>query len=413
VHLQRLHYWAVSKGLAMPSGEPYENTKTCRAYLTAASAGARILKEVDAERFVDRRNDAPRLYREPSVDGARDDPEVWLAASSWAIPDADAIDVSMITDAIAGMVQVRDALTRPLAGGFEYRFDDDHPVIEDVWVEKSTMDDVLDPLCREEHVNYARATGFESITHAIELIRRCEDHNKPGHVIYVSDFDPAGEGMPIAVARQLQFWLDVLNSDAQITLEQVALTRDQVIEYRLPRTPIKKDDVRKEGFEDRHGEGAVELDALEALRPGELAQIVRRAVRRHVDEEYRDRLNDARREASDTIDEARGETNGPELAAEAAENNAAAREIVAELGEEIAALIAERLEELAPLREGNEELAREAAELVEGLDVELPDRPDVEINGADDEVLFDSDRDRLDQLDAFRAFKAHEAGEDR
>jgi hypothetical protein len=48
-------------------------------------------------------------------------------------------------------------------------------------------------------------------------------------------------------------------------LTPLALTLAQVQQYRLPRIPIKESDRRKPGFEDTYGEGAVELDALEAL----------------------------------------------------------------------------------------------------------------------------------------------------
>jgi hypothetical protein len=51
--------------------------------------------------------------------------------------------------------------------------------------------------------------------------------------------------------------------NADIKLIPLALTRDQVITYQLPRIPIKESDGRRAGFEERYGAGAVELDALE------------------------------------------------------------------------------------------------------------------------------------------------------
>ena len=56
------------------------------------------------------------------------------------------------------------------------------------------------------------------------------------------------------------------------------LTADQVARYGLPRIPIKDSDARKGHFEARYGEGATELDALEAIHSGELARIVRARV---------------------------------------------------------------------------------------------------------------------------------------
>ena len=89
--------------------------------------------------------------------------------------------------------------------------------------------------------------------------------------------------MPVAVARQIEFWLQDDAPSADIKLTPLALTRDQVITDQLPRIPIKESDVRNAGFEERYGAGAVELDALEALYPGTLADLVREAI-----ESYRD-----------------------------------------------------------------------------------------------------------------------------
>src|SRR4029077_14507606 len=64
-----------------------------------------------------------------------------------------------------------------------------------------------------------------------------------------------------------------------IRLAPLVLTAEQVERYRLPRIPIKDSERGKKHFEVRFGEGAVELDALEALHPGELARIVEARIR--------------------------------------------------------------------------------------------------------------------------------------
>ena len=61
------------------------------------------------------------------------------------------------------------------------------------------------------------------------------------------------------------------------------LTPAQCRTYRLPRIPIKETESRAALFESRFGAGAVELDALEALYPGELAAIVTREIERYID----------------------------------------------------------------------------------------------------------------------------------
>jgi hypothetical protein len=101
------------------------------------------------------------------------------------------------------------------------------------------------------------------------------------------------------VARQVEFWLQTYATGCDVALTPIALTRDQVTQHRIPRIPVKDTDRRKAGFEERYGEGAVELDALEALHPGELARIVRTAVAPYRDESLAERLREAEREAQE------------------------------------------------------------------------------------------------------------------
>ncbi len=128
-------------------------------------------------------------------------------------------------------------------------------------------------------INLVVGSGYESVTATIALLRRARTHGRAACVLYVSDFDPAGDGMPKAVARQCQFWAQRLRISQRVSVQQVALTRAQVAEYDLPSVPIKDSDKRAGNFKDRHEvDGAVELDALEALHPRELARIVRAAA---------------------------------------------------------------------------------------------------------------------------------------
>ena len=73
--------------------------------------------------------------------------------------------------------------------------------------------------------------------------------------------------MPKAVARKVEFTIAKFNLDVDLELIPLVLTPDQCRDYRLPRTPIKESERRKDRFEQTFGVGATELDALEALHP--------------------------------------------------------------------------------------------------------------------------------------------------
>ncbi len=107
---------------------------------------------------------------------------------------------------------------------------------------------------------------MQTISNVVQLLRRVAAVSKPIRLFYISDFDPAGSIMPVAVARQVEYWRARYAPDTDIKLTPLALTAEQVAQYQLPRIPRKETDQRRAGFEERYGAGAVELDALEARR---------------------------------------------------------------------------------------------------------------------------------------------------
>jgi len=88
--------------------------------------------------------------------------------------------------------------------------------------------------------------------------------------------------------------------DLDIELRPLALTKQQCVDLELPRIPIKDGDRGKRAFEERHGDGATELDALEALHPGLLEDLIVAEVERYHDHTLEERLREA--EASVTAD---------------------------------------------------------------------------------------------------------------
>jgi hypothetical protein len=89
------------------------------------------------------------------------------------------------------------------------------------------------------------------------------------------------------VARHCQFWAAKLGIDAEVFVHPVVLADKQVQEYGLPQAPDSKDRLR------------TELDALEALYPGELARIVEAEVERWRDPELEDVLADTEADAQE------------------------------------------------------------------------------------------------------------------
>jgi hypothetical protein len=262
VHIRRVHYQIVSQNppVVMPNGLPYENTEGCWNLLNLASKAARYLQLVDPEAFVDRRNPEAVVYASRRTP----EPEVWATSRLWGsqlrlpdFPDLPAYRVSGYEPAQAFHLEL--------------------------WCEKSTMNDVLAPLCQHYGMNLQTGLGELSITATLALVHRLQEVGKSARIFYVSDFDPAGQSMPVSVSRKVEYFVRTLGLAVDVRVFPVILSAEQVHAYQLPRTPIKETERRRGGFEDRYGEGAVELDALEALYPGELQRVLEGCIEYYYD----------------------------------------------------------------------------------------------------------------------------------
>lgn len=255
VHLRRIHYQIVSQEppVLLPNGKPYENTEECWGVLNLASKSARYLRLVDPAAFVDRRNDGVIEFARATAGGGS--PRIYL-------------------DGYIGEYDFAMPAFPDLPGYHVTGFEGAQRYHLEVWCEKSTMNDVLLPLCQRYGANLQIGSGELSITAALALVQRLTQAERPARIFYVSDFDPAGQSMPVAVSRKMEYFIRTLELDVDVRLFPVVLTAEQVHQYHLPRTPIKETERRRVGFEERYGEGAVELDALEALYPGKLVEVL-------------------------------------------------------------------------------------------------------------------------------------------
>jgi hypothetical protein len=282
-HLRRVHYFLVSLGgrVKFPNGKPYENTVECWDMLNMASKAARYLGLVDPGAFNDKRTPPVVTYAEP-VRSYRPHVEVYNPDDhlSLQLPDFPRVPQFYID---------------------EYKSQQRYHL--EVWCEKSTMNDVLEPLCQRYKADLQIGAGEMSITAALALVNRLVRSGKPARVLYVSDFDPAGQSMPVAVSRKIEYFVRKLGLDLDIRLFPVVLTLEQVQYYQLPRTPIKETERRRAGFEERHGEGAVELDALEALYPGALERVLSQCLDHYYDWTLEDRVSEERQALRDHLGE--------------------------------------------------------------------------------------------------------------
>lgn len=257
VHLRRMHYSFSSRKFPYPKGTKlppkhapsYDADEWSWEYLSEASKAARWLGLIPFDSFEDARNEAVRPYA--------------LMVSAPTV-ETDAYELENL----------------PLPDYRLANFSEAQPYHVELWAEKSTMDDILDPLARRYSINYQAGTGEGSITGAHELLQRIRRSGKPGRILTISDFDPSGQAMPVSTGRKLQRLLQDEGMAQDVRLIPVLLTYEQTQQHQLPRT--ERGDY-KPTWVRRYGPGGCELDALEALRPGQFERIVRTAIETYYD----------------------------------------------------------------------------------------------------------------------------------
>ena len=374
VHIRRVHYQIVSQNppVLLPNGVPYENTVECWDILNLASKAARYLGLVDPASFHDRRNPDPVVYASHEVY----EPEVYTSSGLWGhqfrlpnFPNLPSYQVSGYRGA--------------------------QPYHLEVWCEKSTMNDVLKPLCEHYRANLQTGLGELSITATLACCQRLQQANTPARILYVSDFDPAGQSMPVAVARKIEYFVRTLGLDVDVRVFPVVLTLDQIQYYRLPRTPIKETERRRMGFESRHGEGAVELDALEALYPGELQAVLSRYIECYYDSSLDERIAQARVALEDDLG-----VVWQQVAGRYTDDVEALRSEYEQLQREFEGRMAGYTQRVQGLWQA----------MRQDLDVSVPDLgyypvPQPECYGEIGDGLYDSSRDYLVQLEAYKVFQ--------
>jgi hypothetical protein len=383
-HIRAVHYRLLSHAgghFIGDDGRPYLNTDRCYKRLNNASQDARYLGLVPEDHFDDRRNDEPVEYLPDRESGS----STFYVGGAY---DGIALDLRLESSLPA---LPRFLFNPPAINNQRYHVE--------LWCEKTTMNDVLLNLAQQYGLNVITASGEMSITHCWKLIQRALASQRPVRILYISDFDPAGRGMPVACARKIEFFIRRDKLALDVRLRPVALTPEQCEQYRLPRMPIK-DEARAERFETQYGEGATELDALEALHPGELRRILQREIRRYYDTQLSSRIREAEAEFREQLDDVREEVIGrhsDERDAIEMEHDDLIEQCNDALAQfrELLDQIDDRFQQL------QRTIARELRE--EAPDPDSIEWPEPKEGDEDDDPLFDSMRDYLDQIARYKA----------
>jgi hypothetical protein len=279
IHERGFHYWLVSLGdVVKPDGSPYSNTEKDWNLLQQWIKWAKYLQIGDWSNLIDRKHPEPVDYLETYFEAGH-------LYEGWESPH------NLVDSKLKGLVdsiieEILLAIPRYENGGYQNYF-----LV--LFCEKNTMNDYINPLVEEFNGVFQPLVGESSLERVEAIVRRASEVKKPVRIFYISDFDPSGDQMPISVARKAEWFArEKYKFPCDVKLKSISLTYDQVLRYRLPGIPTKEGDRRARSFIERFGDRATELDALEALHPGELAKIVREALEPYYDRENPKKIMD-------------------------------------------------------------------------------------------------------------------------
>jgi len=155
----------------------------------------------------------------------------------------------------------------------------------ELWVEKDALAGVLRPIASKYHITLMVNRGYSSASAMYESAQRfiesASDAGREMHLLYLGDLDPSGEDMVRDVGARLQLF------GADVVVEKIALTMDQVKKYKPPPNPAKTTDPRAADYIAKHGSKSWEVDALS---PPVLTKLISDALDELVDQDMMDQI---------------------------------------------------------------------------------------------------------------------------
>ncbi len=149
---------------------------------------------------------------------------------------------------------------RSYAGMYRADLWSDADVYCEVWAESRSIAGVIEATCKELAVSLYPAGGFTSLTLAYEaagyINAATVEGEKPAHIFYIGDYDPAGVLIDQAIERELRTHLD---PRVELHFQRLGITEAQIEQYDLPTKPRKAGDRRSP-----HVKSTVEAEAMPA-----------------------------------------------------------------------------------------------------------------------------------------------------
>ncbi len=197
------------------------------------------------------------------------------------------------------------AISKELMKPIRYYTKTAQPNHKEIWCEKSEI--IPFDVARELNMEIRPCgSGEASDMMCSKAVMKAKESGKNLVVGYLTDFDPAGEGMPVTASRKIQYHAE--QKGIQAFLYPIALNYKQIIKYEIPYSPPAEDNnfkkayaTRVKDFNIRWNIDSIEINAFKALKLNELKQEIRDVMILHSDDKLYDKIKDAKEELKNNI----------------------------------------------------------------------------------------------------------------
>lgn len=171
----------------------------------------------------------------------------------------------------------------------------------EIWLEKDALAGVIFDVTAKWHVPLMVTRGYSSESFAYSAAQAINDDHRTTHIYYLGDFDPSGVNAAEDLEGRLRGFLD---DEDKLVFERIAVTPEQIENWRLPSRPTKTTDTRYQDFKKRYaGMESTELDAIE---PSRLRELVEQAIVQHVDTDQVEAIQSEQKEARELLEKTFG-----------------------------------------------------------------------------------------------------------
>jgi hypothetical protein len=152
----------------------------------------------------------------------------------------------------------------------------------ETWVEKDALIGIVEKAAKRLDCPCFSCRGYASQSAMWESAMRFIARKKQkGVIIYLGDHDPSGLDMTRDIRERMALF------GANVEVQRIALTMQQIKKYKPPPNPAKETDTRFEGYIAEYGSSSWELDALQ---PEVLDQLITDTIKDNLDQKKYNRV---------------------------------------------------------------------------------------------------------------------------